>query len=348
MPKHRANEAKIKPMDFGEIFSHSMDVYTSNLGRLAIPFILLNIISSLISVTVETFFVIVPPLPPTPTLEQIFNWIAAYLLPLIASMIFFAIIYLFFMLVAGGTIIKYASDKFLERETSLSDSFGHASARFLSLAGSAILFGLALVGGLILLIIPGILFAVWFILSSQCVILEDSTAVSSLGRSKYYVGGNWWKMFGVFIVTAIIMAVGYGISSGVNTIIVTAFGAVIANQYVISIFSGIISAIITAFVYPFWIVVATITYYDLKARKSGMPPPTKAPKPSKPSKGDLGIPSPSYEGTKFDPKWRQNGVLLDRARREEFKWEPEDSWSLSRWLLSSPVRVLDKAYQEIA
>jgi len=32
----------------------------------------------------------------------------------------------------------------------------------------------------------------------------------------------------------------------------------------------------------------------------------------------------------------------------EFKWEPEDPWSLSRWPLTSPVRVLDKAYQEIA
>ena len=285
MPKHEVYESKAKPMTFGEIFSHTMDIYMGNLGRLAIPFILLNILSSLITVTVDTYLLTIPPLPPIPTIDQIFTWMATYLPPLIGSMILFAIIYVFFMLVAGGTIIKFTSDKFFGRETSLSDSFGHASARFLSLAGSAILFGLAIIGGLILLIIPGILFAVWFILSSQCVILEDSKAVSSLGRSKHYVGGYWWKTFGVLIVAGLVMAVGFGISSGIDAMIVYGFGTVIANQYVTSIISGIVSAIITAFIYPFWIVAATITYYDLKARKSGVPPPAKAPKPSKPSKG---------------------------------------------------------------
>lgn len=289
MSKHKAN-SKIRPMDFGEIFSQSLDVYMSNLGHLAIPFILLNIISEIISRTITTLFVVVPTLPPTPTIEQIFAWLAEYVLPLIVSTVVLVIISMFFMIVAGGTVIKYSSDKFLERETSLSDSFGYASARFLSLAGSAILFALAVVFGLILLIIPGILFAVWFILSSQCVILEDSTAVSSLGRSKYYVEGNWWKTFGVVIVTAIVMGIGYAISAAVNNAILYAFGAIIANQYALSIISGIISAIVTAFVYPFWIVVATVTYYDLKARKSGVPAPTTAPKPARASKMEKNCP----------------------------------------------------------
>lgn len=281
--EHKAN-SKVRPMDFGEIFSQSLDVYMSNLGHLAVPFILLNIMSEIISRTISTFFVVVPTLPPAPTIEQIYAWLAEYVLPLIGSTILLVIISLFFTIVAGGTVIKYSSDKFLERETSLSDSFGYASARFLSLAGSAILFCLAVVFGFILLIIPGILFAVWFILSSQCVILEDSTAVSSLGRSKHYVEGNWWKTFGVVIVTAIVMGIGYAISYAVSTAILYVFGAIITNQYALSIISGIISAIVTAFVYPFWIVVATVTYYDLKARKSGLPAPTTAPKPARISK----------------------------------------------------------------
>ncbi|MFX0068749.1 MAG: zinc ribbon domain-containing protein [Promethearchaeota archaeon] len=289
MPKHRVNESEAKPMSFGEIFSRSFDIYIGNLLYLAIPFILLNIIESLITTTMDYF--VLPTIPPFPTTpEQIIAWLTQYFPVLLTTGLTLAIIYIFFMIVAGGTIVKFTSDKFLGREADLSDSFGHASARFLSLLGSAILFGLAIIVGFILLIIPGILFFVWFLLSSQCVILEDQTAVSSLGRSKHYVEGNWWKTFGVVIVAGIIIGVTSAITSAIAYVFVVGLAGIITDAFIVSIISGIISAIITAFITPFWIVAATVLYHDLKARKSGMPPPTKAPKPSKPSKGEQNCP----------------------------------------------------------
>ncbi|MFX1487270.1 MAG: zinc-ribbon domain-containing protein [Promethearchaeota archaeon] len=277
MKQKESKEAKVNPMTFGEIFSRSLDIYLGNLLYLAIPFIILNIIESLITTTMDYF--ILPTIPPFPTApEQIISWLTQYFPVLLTTGLSLAIIYIFFMIVAGGTIVKFASDKFLGRKADLSDSFGHASARFLSLLGSAILFGLAVIVGFILLIIPGILFFVWFLLSSQCVILEDQTAASSLGRSKYYVGGNWWKTFGVVIVAGIIMGVGMAISNAIAYAFVTGLAGIIGYTFIVSVISGIVSAIVTAFITPFWIVAATVLYHDLKARKSSLPTTPAAPK----------------------------------------------------------------------
>ncbi len=60
---------------------------------------------------------------------------------------------------------------------------------------------LAVFGGMILLIIPGILFALWFGLSQHVVVLEDLSGTAALGRSKVLVRPN----LGTFLVLGIIV-----------------------------------------------------------------------------------------------------------------------------------------------
>jgi hypothetical protein len=61
---------------------------------------------------------------------------------------------------------------------------------------------LAVIGGFILLIIPGIIFAVWFSLASYIVIDQQVDAVEAMKRSKALVRGRIWEMMGVFALPA--------------------------------------------------------------------------------------------------------------------------------------------------
>ncbi len=69
-----------------------------------------------------------------------------------------------------------------------------------------ILAALAVVGGLILLIVPGIIFMVWFAFSTYTLILEDKHGVEALKASKALVVGRWWDVFGRFILLLLSLA----------------------------------------------------------------------------------------------------------------------------------------------
>src|SRR5690606_4491634 len=64
--------------------------------------------------------------------------------------------------------------------------------------------GLAVILGFILLIIPGIVLAVWF---SQVVFIyaiEGGKGSEVLGRSRQYVIGRWWQVLGRLIVIGLV------------------------------------------------------------------------------------------------------------------------------------------------
>ncbi|MEW6368685.1 MAG: hypothetical protein AB1714_28995 [Acidobacteriota bacterium] len=62
-----------------------------------------------------------------------------------------------------------------------------------------ILQGLCVLAGLLLLLVPGILFAVWFSLSTIAVVAEGCSGGAALGRSKALVDGYWWDLFARYV-----------------------------------------------------------------------------------------------------------------------------------------------------
>lgn len=62
--------------------------------------------------------------------------------------------------------------------------------------GASILVSLIILGGLILLIIPGIMFAVMYMFAAPIVLYENKSVIASLKQSKKLVHGHWWVTFG--------------------------------------------------------------------------------------------------------------------------------------------------------
>jgi hypothetical protein len=65
------------------------------------------------------------------------------------------------------------------------------------LFGAGLLTGLAVLGGLILLIVPGIIFAVWFSQSAYAIVAEDLGVIDGMKRSRQLVRNRFWDALGV-------------------------------------------------------------------------------------------------------------------------------------------------------
>ncbi|HET7099452.1 MAG TPA: hypothetical protein VFI61_04450 [Patescibacteria group bacterium] len=87
---------------------------------------------------------------------------------------------------------------------------------------------LAIFGGIILLVIPGIIFSVWFYFS-KFIFMEGKTGiVDSLKKSKALIKGRFWKIFGRVFVFGIFTALAGAIVSAVpyiGTLTVSLVGA---------------------------------------------------------------------------------------------------------------------------
>lgn len=67
----------------------------------------------------------------------------------------------------------------------------------------SLMIGFVILGGLILLVIPGIIFMVWFSFSYYVLIEEGISGVDAMKRSKSLVSGKWFAVFGRLLVVFI-------------------------------------------------------------------------------------------------------------------------------------------------
>jgi hypothetical protein len=101
---------------------------------------------------------------------------------------------------------------------------------------------LIVAGGFALFGIPGVIFAVWFSLAGYIVVVENISGMNALLKSREYIRGMGWQVFGLLLVTFLIWA-----------------GIWIASQFVTMflsmIFVGSISVIIS---FVLWIFIAML------------------------------------------------------------------------------------------
>jgi len=89
----------------------------------------------------------------------------------------------------------------------------------------SILFVLAVLGGLLLFIIPGLIFIAWFSLSGYAMVTEDLGAIASMKRSKELVSGRvleTWGLMSVSNAANIIPVVGSLVSFGLGIVMMPA------------------------------------------------------------------------------------------------------------------------------
>jgi hypothetical protein len=185
-------------------------------------------------------------LPPDATFEEQIeaeqNYEVNSSLALLSLILDYFVLDLILLPLTNAAIIQTVARVYLGEPVTALEAIRHGLRRFLPLIGTTILLYMAVFGGLILLIIPGILFAMWFSLSQHVVVIEELAGSAALGRSKFLVRKHLGTLLALgFIMLLITLAlymgtlfipqphlevISFAVAEGIVTILWTASGVV--------------------------------------------------------------------------------------------------------------------------
>jgi hypothetical protein len=157
-------------------------------------------------------------------------------------------------LVLTGAITRAVAAEVAGEDPSVEQSYRFGFHRLGSVLLVSVLVGLAIIGGLILLIIPGIWIAVRLCVSIEALVVEGRRGTQAMGRSWGLVGGHWWHAFFTLLVAALLTGI-------VNAVITAPFSA---TGWLVQ---GVAAAVATVVTLPYGVLVGVLLYLDLRARK---------------------------------------------------------------------------------
>ncbi|NLX03822.1 MAG: hypothetical protein GXY33_01625 [Phycisphaerae bacterium] len=176
-----------------------------------------------------------------------------------------------FLIVVGynlctGALIKAVSEFYLGRDVTVGQVYRAVWPRLGTIIWAAILVAVAVMFGFALLIVPGVIFALWFALTTQVVVLEDKKATAAMSRSRQLASGNLGKVFGVGFLAMVITWV-ISIAFGVPAALITGFdGTPSAAQTLVAQLIQTAGQIVAL---PIVTGALILLYYDLRIRKEG-------------------------------------------------------------------------------
>ncbi len=177
-----------------EIVVDSWDLYAKN-WRKFLPFIIMIFLPTLILSALGTITLYLSVYLPSSSLAS--NII---ILVVFAASIVFAI---WVTIALARTIF----DCLLAKPTQWKETFLTSSNLIWPVIIVSFLVTLSVIGGTILFIIPGIIFAVWYSFASYAVIFEGAQGLAAMRASKALVVGRWWPIVWRLAIAATIFGI---------------------------------------------------------------------------------------------------------------------------------------------
>jgi hypothetical protein len=183
----------------------------------------------------------------------------------VVALIVLMIAYLALIGMSQAATAVAVSDVYLERPVTVGSAFARVKGKTLRYFG--ILFGVGLLTGVgfILLIIPGIYFAITYALTLVISANENLGWTAATRRSKELVKGNRNRIAVIFLLSIVItytLAFGFGILAGIVNPLLIKIAPLLANVTVL--LAGVLANTIAA---PIALIGFTLAYYDIRVRK---------------------------------------------------------------------------------
>jgi hypothetical protein len=246
----------LRPRDLGQILSTAFDIYRTNAASLlmivAVVVVPLSFIGALLTEVAAS--------PEESTVEILGQPVTTAEPRSLAIVILAAIIAVaigvIIWAISEAAILRGAAQATIGDPVDIEASYRWGLRRFGSVLLVAVLVGLVVAGGFILLIIPGIIFIVFLCVSIPALVVENLRGREAMKRSWNLVSGNFWHALVVILLAAII--------TGVIGGLIGALGG--DNWFVRWIFTAI-AQVITV---PFTALVTVLLYLDLRARREAL------------------------------------------------------------------------------
>ena len=155
-----------------------------------------------------------------------------------------------------AAITRAAAQTTVGEPVDVAASYSFGLKRFGAVLGTSLLVGLVVVLGLILLIVPGVIFYTMLAVAIPVVVIEGKGATAAMSRSWALAKNNFWHVLGTIVVA--------GLIAGIISSIIGVFGG---HNWFLGWIFGSIGTIITA---PFTAMVSVLLYLDLRTRAEGL------------------------------------------------------------------------------
>jgi hypothetical protein len=178
----------------------------------------------------------------------------------------------------GAVLMKSVSASYLGEQVTIVEAYKMILPKLLTLIGASIVVGLVVGVGMLLCLVPGIIFALWYMLTTEVIVIEGTGAFKGMSRSKSLVSGNLGKIFLLGLVVGIltwIIASGFSYVGG----LIAESAVQIGDPQHIEAWRGSVmrAAVIRQFfmrvgrilVMPIPAAAYILLYYDLRIRKEG-------------------------------------------------------------------------------
>lgn len=236
----------LRPLTLGEVLDTSLGIYR----LLFLPLLVVSVATQAIPLAVSVF---------VEAAGGVLQQPALWMLSIGLAVVFGAV----------GT----AASTFLVAETYLGGSLTSQDAFLRStpfmgrLIGASLAVSLAISVGLVLLVVPGIIVGCGLLLTTPAIVLEDIPRITTaMGRSWTLSRGFRLKIFGAIMVALVLLIVP-GIALGT---LVSTGAANAAGEHTATLAAMIVQSVLQVLVYPFFYVLTTVLYYDLRVRKEGL------------------------------------------------------------------------------
>jgi hypothetical protein len=145
-------------------------------------------------------------------------------------------------------------------DTSVADTLRLAGGRIAVLAAAGLLAAIGILVGLAFLIVPGLVLLTWWLVLSPVIMIERRGVADCFGRSRELVRGSAWPVFGVAVLTLLVL-VAFSLALGIA---LTPLGGE---------WRGFVQAAVgNSLAAPFAAVAWTLTYFRLIDIERSRPP----------------------------------------------------------------------------
>lgn len=171
-----------------------------------------------------------------------------------------------------AALVHQTSGAMTGEPVSLEGGYRRAVSRFFPLLGAGIVAMLLIGLGFMLLFVPGVLAAIMFFAVVQAIVIEGEGPLRALGRSRELAQDGWARIFGVLLVTWLIvllptMAVSGGL--GFLAALVPGVAESMAGGGLNAGFQAT-SVVVGALTTPYMAASLVVLYYDRRVRKEGL------------------------------------------------------------------------------
>ena len=181
----------------------------------------------------------------------------------IASVVFGLVSFLFVQPFLAAAISRAASRLYLGHDPDVRDTYRFALGLVHSILWVSFLTALAVIGGLILLIVPGIIFAIRFTFGTTVVVVEGSRGRAAMRRSWGLAKGQFWRILGTLFLASLLAGIVGGflaLPASIGSFFVGSGG------WALRALGASIASVITT---PFVVLVRVLLYFDMRIRKEG-------------------------------------------------------------------------------